>query len=216
MQSIDGAEIVSVSIKSRPGQSFIIDKDDVDVVGEWSWSLNSKGYVGRKCNKTTLRLHRAIFEKHYGTIPEDKEIDHVDQDKLNNRKSNLRLCSHAENQRNRKVYKNNKLGVKGVCIHQGKYQANIRFNSKLIYLGYFNTLAEAAIVYNIGSILFHQGYANLNQYRVNILISEEKKRFDELEEMVRQRLEKSDIVFVRLTPEEILDRLSSSDDSLSE
>jgi len=203
---------VSVPIRSQPDQSFLVDQDDINVVGDWRWLLDSDGYVRRYCNKKAVLLHRLIYEKHFGSIPDDKQIDHIDQDKLNNRRSNLRLCSHAENQRNQNVYKNNKLGVKGVHIKRGKYEAQIRFDKKLIYLGLFNTLAEAAITYNIGSILIHQNFGFMNQYRVNILIPEEKRRFDELEEMVKQRLEKSNIVFVRLTPDEILEHLSSSDE----
>jgi len=210
MQSIDGVEFVSVPIRSRPGQCFLVDKDDLDVVDDWSWCLSSDGYVKRTYDKKDLYLHRAIFEKHFGTIPEDKMIDHIDRDKLNNRKSNLRLCSHAENMRNRTVHKNNKLGVKGVRVNQGKYEANIRFNNKVIYLGYYESLDDAALAYNIASIILHFDFSCLNQYRIDPFDEIQKKRFFELKDKVKERLTNTGTIFAQISDNIILDRLSSS------
>jgi len=217
IESIDGSQIASVPIKSCPGQSLVVDAEDLDLVGEYNWRLSGWGYVEKSHEKKSVFLHRLIYEKHFGTISDGKMIDHIDQNPLNNRKSNLRLCSNTQNQRNKKVRKNNKLGVKGVHIDQGSYRATINLNQKSIHLGRFKTLEDAALAYNIASILIHQDFASLNQYRVDIFDEIQKKRFFELKEQVKARLSKNDqIVFAELSDNIILERLSSSEEEEEE
>ena len=71
-------------------------------------------------------------------------MDHINRDKLDNRKMNLRLCSPTENSRNISIAKNNKSGVTGVeKMSNGKWRARIMVDRKGIHLGSFKTLEEA-------------------------------------------------------------------------
>lgn len=83
--------------------------------------------------------------------PDSVRVDHINGDTLDNRKSNLRLCSHAENMRNRITPKNNKLGIKGVYYDcdRNKFKAQIKFNGKNIALGYYNVLGDADSAYRV-------------------------------------------------------------------
>jgi len=84
--------------------------------------------------------------------PENCEIDHIDLDRLNNRRNNLRLVSHQQNQCNQPIQKNNTSGVSGVSYYKPreKYRARIKINQHDIHLGYFATFLEAVQARNIG------------------------------------------------------------------
>ncbi len=73
--------------------------------------------------------------------------DHWNGIELDNRRDNLRFATVSQNGANRKISKNNKCGYKGVCFHNGKYQASIRANDNNIYLGRFDTPQQANQAY---------------------------------------------------------------------
>lgn len=67
-----------------------------------------------RIESTAYLAHRIVYELHYGCIPEDYDIDHIDRNPLNNRIENLRAVPHSVNMRNTKLQKNNKSGKTGV------------------------------------------------------------------------------------------------------
>lgn len=96
-------------------------------------------------NKVSYSTHRLAWLYMTGSWPED-QIDHIDKDRLNNKWKNLRACNASENQRNRRMHKNNTSGYKGVWLHKptGKWIAQIRVNKKKIVLGGYATPEEAS------------------------------------------------------------------------
>jgi hypothetical protein len=90
-------------------------------------------------------VHRIIYKIKTGVDP-DGFVDHIDQNKINNKFDNLRVVDNATNKRNSRMSRRNTSGVNGVYKHScGKYEARISFNNNDIYLGTFDTLHDAKI-----------------------------------------------------------------------
>lgn len=130
-------------------EAFISDCDE-DRVSQHQWhTFCVRGIwyaaTGRKDKPRRLYLHRFIMD-----APEGMEADHRDGNGLNNQRDNLRLCTHAENLRNRGKQANGSSGYKGVTYFKGGnlWRAQIKLNGKSIGLGVYNTAEQAAIAYN--------------------------------------------------------------------
>lgn len=104
-----------------------------------------KGYKDVYAFGTSFREHRLIWILHYGDIPPECEIDHINGNRADNRIENLRLATRAQNQANAKLRKDNTSGYKGVSFHKkhGKWSANISVNGKVVWLGVYDTPEEA-------------------------------------------------------------------------
>lgn len=138
-----------------------VDDKDYQVLKDFKWAI-TKRYVYKTKPfqlKGEKRMHRIIMKAQKG-----QEVDHIDGNPLNNQRSNLRLCSKAQNRANRKLNANNKSGYKGVSWHipTQKWLAHIKHNYKTYHLGLFLNKHEAAAVYNKYAIKFHGLYARLN------------------------------------------------------
>lgn len=92
-----------------------------------------------------------------------KFIDHIDHNKLNNQKSNLRKSCPQSNQRNRLLNKNSTTMYKGVKKHGERFISRISLNKKRIHLGVFNTAKEAATAYNDAAAKHFGEFAYLNK-----------------------------------------------------
>jgi hypothetical protein len=122
---------------------------------------SSGGYLRIQIVKTTYAAHRLAWLYMTGEMP-DGQIDHIDQDKLNNRFSNLRLATESQNSCNRRG--KGAIAAKGVTRHKRdrKYAARIKVNGKEICVGRFDSVDEAAHAYNKAAILYHGEFAVLN------------------------------------------------------
>jgi HNH endonuclease/AP2 domain len=121
---------------------------------------NSQGYWNLSYGCNLYRAHRVAWLMMTGEWPED-QIDHKDRNKLNNRWSNLRQATNAENIRNQALRSNNKSGVKGVHINKrGEYVAQLIVNRKHVLCAYFETLEEAREAYVQASITHHKEFSN--------------------------------------------------------
>jgi hypothetical protein len=107
--------------------------------------------VGSPCTDGRLQVkiatkmyyvHRLIYLMHHGEVPEF--VDHADGDHTNNRIENLRPASRAENNRNAKLRKDNKYGVKGVALHKGRWIARLRVDGKAVHVGSYGSMEAAA------------------------------------------------------------------------
>ena len=96
--------------------------------------------------------------------PKGMVIDHINHNGLDNRRENLRICTNAENQRNRGKQKNNTSGYKGVDWRKDhkKWRARINKDNKTIHIGYYNIIEEAARAYDAKAKELHGKYAQLN------------------------------------------------------
>jgi len=121
----------------------IIDDEDFEKVSKYKWSYLPLGYATRQdwSTKKFLYLHRYIIN-----APEEFIVDHINGDKLDNRKENLRLCSQSQNMMNRGKNKNNTSGLKGVIFRKDtkKWQAQIKLNYKNINLGSYESAIDAS------------------------------------------------------------------------
>lgn len=99
------------------------------------------GHITENGEQKSVLLHRWINE----VFDKNIEVDHYDNNPLNNLNENLRLVTREENLQNRTVQANNTSGYRGVSFHKGKnkWQATVSKNKKLKHLGLFNTAEEA-------------------------------------------------------------------------
>jgi hypothetical protein len=123
----------------KNGMTVLIDLDDVEKAQKYYWGVNTQGYIHSRINGKLTRLHLYLLD-----FP-DRKIDHVNRNKLDNRRNNLRLCEQSQNAKNLSIKKNNTSGFPGVnkIKTSGKWRARIMVDRKEISLGHFNEFEDA-------------------------------------------------------------------------
>jgi hypothetical protein len=148
--------------------SAIVDDEDFETLSVFSWyAHNGNGAIyavrnSRTWNsgvRHTIRMHRVIVGAAPGEV-----VDHINGNTLDNRRANLRRCTHTGNSINRKLGKNNSSGYRGVSHDRryGTWRASIRADRKQISLGCFATPEEAAMAYDRAAAVFHGAFARFN------------------------------------------------------
>ena len=140
-----------------------------------SWRLvnpgtDSRGYTQLKISGKVFTLHRVLAEVFLNggnPIPENLIVDHreqIDGSHAQDRLSNLRLCSHADNSHNARRGRRNSSGYKGVSFNkpQGKWLAHIAVNGRSKHLGSFTTPEEAAAAYDFAANYLYGEFAHTN------------------------------------------------------
>lgn len=149
--------------KHGKGKFAFVDAKDFERVSKYKWHVN-KGYAERSFYKNGKavheKLHRFIFEE----VREGYVIDHINGNKLDNRRSNLRECTPTENKKNQQLSTVNKSGYKGVCYskYHGKWNAYITNDKKRKHIGYYSSAEEAAKAYDYFAARLHGDFAQLN------------------------------------------------------
>ncbi len=152
------------TIELANGNIAKVDVEDFERVLERHWHVDGAGYArtniwsnGKK--SSAPRLHRYIL----GEFDTKLHVDHINGDKLDNRKSNLRVVTCSENAMNRGKQSNNSSGHKGVIFDKSrnKWRAEICFNRTRKYLGRFDSAEEASEAYREAALLYHGEFANL-------------------------------------------------------
>lgn len=128
---------------SNSERYFLCDLEDINYIKEHSWYEDKHGYAVSNINRKRCAFHRLVMN-----APKDKEVDHIYQISkgvCDNRKKNLRLCTHQENMENNSFYKNNTSGFVGVTYDKSKnkWLAIISVKGKNIYLGTFSKKEDA-------------------------------------------------------------------------
>lgn len=143
--------IVRIPLRARDGSVrayAIVDAADAEFISQWRWQINSvTGYALRKKREGqrthTIYLHRELL----GLVPADGLFgDHIDRDRLNCRRSNLRVLRLGENQQNTSAQRGTSSVYRGVSwiAQSGKWRAAIRVKSKTYTLGLFENESDAA------------------------------------------------------------------------
>jgi hypothetical protein len=106
-------------------------------------SRSGRRYRRVEINGKCYYEHKLIYMFHTGEMPE--YLDHIDNDSLNNKIENLRPCTHQQNMLNKKMYKNNTSGIKGVFFEKDrrKWKAVISVDKKQITVGRYNSMDDA-------------------------------------------------------------------------
>ena len=130
------SEIVTVK-----GQHITVDPVDIMTVAKHSWHITSRGYVATRIDGKMVYMHRLQMNP-----PSGLQVDHLDRNKLNNCRDNLRIVTNQQNQFNRPLNANNSSGVNGVYWNSQcqKWCVQITIDGKTIYGGLFDDLQDAA------------------------------------------------------------------------
>lgn len=131
---------------------FIVDSSELNKIKNKKWFLKKENKIynyavaeiSPRPKRKHVRLHRFIMDAPPGSL-----VDHINGNTLDNRKSNLRICTLSENAMNRRK-RPKKVSSKyyGVSFNNGRWRAKITLNKKGLHLGSFKNEVEAAIAYN--------------------------------------------------------------------
>lgn len=130
--------LIYINRRSGITHISIVDTEDLKSLDIEKLSVDNDGYVFYRKNGKTKALHRYLMNTPKGMV-----VDHINGNKLDNRKNNLRNCTVTENNHNYSVKWNNTSGIKGIKKHKNGWIVHQYFNKKYIYLGYYNDLEKA-------------------------------------------------------------------------
>jgi hypothetical protein len=150
------------------GKVAIVDDDDFEWLNQWKWSLHSQGYAvrreylgvlnGREKSNYIL-LHRLITGVGLG-----QEVDHINHNRLDNRRTNLRICNRFENASNISIRKDNTSRYKNVYWYKPykKWKVSITAKGREHHLGYFEDKKDAVKARDKAIVELHGEFANVN------------------------------------------------------
>lgn len=149
------------------GKCAIVDDEDAAVVSKYKWHCNDSGYAVTQIrigdgSAKKVRMHRLLLNP-----PADMDIDHINGNRMDNRRCNLRICTRSENLRNAKKHKTHAEAsskFKGVCWHKQRrrWYARYRKDGKQFHIGLFDNEEDAARAYDAAAKTAFGAFARLN------------------------------------------------------
>lgn len=145
------------------GGAVVVDEADLDLVAPYRWHVHANGYVSARPRRAGVRsriyLHRLILDPGPGLT-----VDHINRDKLDNRRANLRPATHTQQKANQPLRPDNTTGYRGVSRHAGGgWRAQITIGRRQIYLGRFTDPHAAAREYDRAALSVWGEFAVLNR-----------------------------------------------------
>ncbi|MBZ0300295.1 MAG: HNH endonuclease [Anaerolineae bacterium] len=161
---------MTTTIALTQGKIARVSEEDLEYllsIGSWCWS--NTGYAvhfhrsddGRR---QTWSMHRLVMARVLGhPVPTNLVVDHVDHDRLNNTRANLRIADRSQNQANRSLNEDSTVGYKGVSPDGYKFRARIRYDrGHSLHLGEYNDPELAALVYDAATRLLNAEFGHPN------------------------------------------------------
>lgn len=140
-------------------KSILFDDCDLELICSFKWRCVFEHSQWYAVSSNGIKMHRLLLD-----CPKNMVIDHINGNGLDNRRSNLRICTIGENLRNHKLKNNNTSGFIG--IHKMKstcnYQSYININGEKHYCGTFKNIQDAIIARNEAAKKYHGEFAVLN------------------------------------------------------
>ncbi len=147
--------------KYGKGKFALVDEDYFELLNQWKWHVTSSGYVRRSKYLDKYKRKFYLMHNQVLTVPKGLETDHINRNKLDNRKANLRYCTKTQNIANRVA--RSKSGYKGVKkCSKNSWRAMIQRDNKMVYLGSYKSPEEAALAYDMAATTLHGEFAWLN------------------------------------------------------
>jgi len=143
------------------GHLALVDAEDLPELEKYRWHI-ANGYA-KRCLKRedgkskSMPMHRQIMKPPLGMF-----VDHIDGNRLNNTKANLRICTPQQNAKNRKQSAARNGKYKGVRQRGGRFEAAIQRDGRNVHLGSFVTAEDAAYAYDCAAKELHGEFACLN------------------------------------------------------
>lgn len=146
-------------IKLTQGKVALVDDVDYEWLNQFTWSVGDGGYPQARVYGKTTRMHKLLLSS-----SRECPVDHINMNKLDNQKANLRNVSLRQNAINRGKQVNNKSGFKGVYwrVDKRMWQAGIHVYGKTFYLGIFKNILDAAYAYDNAARRVFGEFARLN------------------------------------------------------
>jgi len=146
----------------------LVDDDDFKKINQYKWYYlkrkTSSAVISKNKNYKTIYLHRLVM-----SAKKNEVVDHINHNILDNRKSNLRICTQSQNMMNMRKNKNNTSIYKGVHemnnigSRKNKWRVTLMKNYKQIHIGVFDSQIKAAIAYNKAALKYFGEFALLNK-----------------------------------------------------
>lgn len=138
----------------------LVDDDIYELYKDRKW-MSTKGYAVRTENRKLVSLHRIVA----GAETPDQKVDHINGDRLDNRRGNLRICNGHQNAMNQGIKSTNRSGYKGVHFRKDRncWVAQITHNYKCKHLGSFKNIVDAVEAYNKEAKRLRGEYAFINK-----------------------------------------------------
>lgn len=130
----------TVHVGLKDDKEFLCDVRDIDICKNSYWYFNNNGYARSVIKEKTFLFHNCIIKTN-----QNEEIDHINGNRLDNRRKNLRIVNHLDNMKNKGIYSNNKSGTSGVYFNKntGKWAVYIQSMKVQHYLGEYYEIADA-------------------------------------------------------------------------